>query len=116
MTPEDAITTYLANLVRSERFGEGEALGRSNIMIYNYLQSKGAFTRMDSGKYHIDYTKGYQAISDLAGLILKIQATGDYDAAVNFEKEYGQISDTFEADLINLRLANIPVDLRFKFE
>lgn len=116
LTKKDAITTYIASLVRSERFGSGEALGRSNIIIYNYLVESGAILRQESGKYHIDYDKAYKAVSDLGGLLLKIQATGDYEAAAELEKTYGKVSGAYKADIVNLRLENIPVDLRFTFK
>ena len=116
VTKEDAITTYLASLLRSERFGTGSALGRANIMIYNYLSKKGAFVRNESGKYHIDYAKAQEAISDLAGEILKIQATGDYQAAKAFETEYAFVSKDFSLDQHNIRLEGIPTDIRFDFE
>lgn len=115
LTKNDALTTYIANLIRSERFGSAEALGRSNIMIYNYLLNKKAIVREESGKYQIDYAKAYDTIKELAGIILKTQATGDAGFATAFEKQYGSVSETFKADLINLRLEKIPVDIRFTY-
>lgn len=115
LTREDAITTYIANLVRSERFGIGQALGRSNVMIYNYLLSHKAFVRGEDGKYVIDYARAYDTMVELAGVILKTQATGDYNFAVQFEDEYGKASETFKADLVNLRLEKIPLDVRFTY-
>ena len=85
-------------------------------MIYNYLSKKGAFVRNESGKYHIDYAKAQEAISDLAGEILKIQATGDYQAAKAFETEYAFVSKDFSLDQHNIRLEGIPTDIRFDFE
>ena len=116
ITKEDAITTFVANLIRSERFGSGEALGRAYIMTYNYLLENGAFRRGDSGKYSIDYGRTLDALESFAALILRIQATGDRAAAEQFEKKYGSLSATYKADLVNLRLENIPVDIKFRFE
>ena len=115
VTREDAITTFIASLLRTERFGEGTALGRANIAIYNYLAENGAFLRKENGKYTIDYAKAQQAVADLAGLVLKIQATGDYDAAKSFMESHSKASKEFAADLHNIRLEGIPVDLRFSF-
>lgn len=115
LTRNDAITTYIASLIRSQRFGEAEALGRSNIIIYNYLLKDKAIARKENGKYFIDYKKAYSSLTTLAGIILKTQATGDIKFASDFEKEYGQISDAFKADLVNLRLEKIPVDIRFTY-
>lgn len=114
-TKEDVIATYLVNLLRSERFGDGSPLGRTNIMIYNYLHENDAFERTPDGKYRINYEKFYNAVSSLSGLILEIQATGDYEAANNFALTYGVTPKTLEADIRALRLENIPKDIVFEF-
>lgn len=116
ISKEDAITTFVVNLIRSERFGVGESLGRAYILIYNYLYEKEAFQRGASGKYSIDYARTLAAVESLAQTILTIQATGDYEAAAAFEKKYGSLSGTYKADLVNLRLEKIPVDIEFQFE
>ena len=115
-TKEDALATFFVSLVRSERFGEGSALGRANIAIYNYLQHSGAFSRKPSGKYSLDYNKMESALSDLTALILKTQATGDYQFACEFEKTYSKRSEDYAADRLNLGLEGIPADIRFEFE
>ena len=114
-TKKDALATFFTSLVRSERFGEGSSLGRANTIIYNYLQEAGAFERNASGQYALDYGKMESALSDLTALILKTQATGDYDFAVEFEKKYAGRSDAFKADQRNLGLEEIPADIRFVF-
>ena len=113
-TKEDALVTYFASLVRSERFGEGSSLGRTGIIIYNYLQEAGAFKRKESGKYSLDLAKMEAALSDLTALVLKTQATGDGEFATSFEKRYSKRSANYDADLMNLGIENIPADIRFK--
>ena len=113
-TKEDALTTFFTSLVRSERFGEGSALGRANIIIYNYLQEAGAFQRKESGRYTLDFAKMEAALSDLTALVLKTQATGDKEFATSFEQRYSKLSSNYSADLMNLGLENIPADIRFK--
>ena len=115
-TKEDAIATFVANLIRSQRFGEGEALGRANIMCYNYLSEQGAFARSEAGTYKIDFTKAQQAISGLAGIILETQARGDKEAADRFEARYSKLSEAFMADLVNLSLDKVPADVRLIFD
>ncbi len=115
-TKEDAIATFVANIIRSQRFGEGEALGRANIMCYNYLSEQGAFSRSEAGTYKIDFAKAEEAITSLAGLILKTQAVGDKAAADRFEARYSKLSEAFMADLVNLSLDKIPADIRLIFE
>lgn len=116
ITKEDAITTFVANLIRSERFGEASQLGRAYVMLFNYLNQNGAFKRGDSGKYSIDYEKTLSLVAEFAGIALKTQATGDYEFAEQFENQYCVLSEDFKADLVNIRLENIPIDLRFEFQ
>ena len=115
-TKEDALATFFASLARSERFGEGSALGRANIAIYNYLQEAGAFHRKPSGLYTLDYKKMEDALSELTALILQTQATGDYDFAKEFENRYAKRNENYMADRINLGLEGIPADIRFEFK
>ncbi len=112
---EDAITTFVVNLVRSERFGDATQLGRAYLMMFNYLYDNGGFARAEDGRYTIDYDKTYALVADLAGIILKTQATGDYEFAEQFEEKYVYRSETYKADLVNIRLENIPIDLKFEF-
>ena len=113
-TKDDALVTFFASLVRSERFGDASSLGRASIIIYNYLQEAGAFKRNESGHYSLDLAKMEAALSDLTALVLKTQATGDREFAVDFEKRYSKRSANYDADLMSLGLEKIPADIRFK--
>ena len=116
VTKEDAITTFVANLIRSERFGEASQLGRAYVMLFNYLNQNGAFKRGDSGKYSIDYEKTLSLVAEFTAIAIKTQATGDHEFAERFETQYCVMSEDFKADLMNIRLENIPIDLRFEFQ
>ena len=115
-TKEDALTTFFASLVRSERFGEGTAMGRANIIIYNYPAEAGAFKRKPTGQYSLDYKKMESALYDLTALVLKMQATGDKAFAEQFEARYGKLAPDYDADRMNLGLERIPADIRFHFK
>ena len=115
-TREDALATFFASILRSERFGEGSALGRANIMIYNYLAQAGAFKHKDSGQYSLDFGKMESALSDLTALVLKTQATGDKEFAAQFEARYSKRNADFDADVLKLGLEKIPADIRFNFK
>lgn len=115
VTKENALTAFFISLVRSERFGEESSLGKSNIMIYNYLAEKGAFTRNSSGKYTINFAKMEKGIEELASLVLKTQATGDASFAKDFEKKYSKTKADYKADNTNLRLEHVPIDVRFEY-
>lgn len=112
-TKEDALTTFFASLVRAERFGEGSALGRANTIIYNYLHEAGAFERHPSGQYSLDYGKMETALESLTALVLETQANGNKDFAAQFEERFSKRSEEYKADLMNLGLEKIPVDIRF---
>ena len=116
LTKEDALTTYFASLLRSARFGEASALGRANLIIYNYLREAGAFQRKASSQYTLDFAKMEQALSDLTALVLKTQATGDYAFASDLEARYGRRSADLDADRHSLSLEKIPADIRFDFK
>ena len=112
----DALTTLFVGLLRSSRFGEGSALGRAQIIIYNFLKEAGAFQRKATGQYSLDFDAMEQALSDLTALVLKTQATGDADFAAAFEAQYAQSSEDFAANRRALGLEQIPVDIRFNFK
>ena len=112
----DVIATFVANVIRSSRFGTGDATGRANLIIYNYLLENGAIERKVSGKYGIDYGATEKAIADLCARILKIQATGDLKAATEFVNKYAMVASAIKADIVNLELEKIPVDIRLNYE
>ena len=113
---DDVLATFIANVIRSARFGTADPTGEANIAVYNYLMENGAMTRKASGRYSIDYEKTMQAIETLGAEILRIQALGDVDAARAFVKKYCVVGPTIEADVVSLGLESIPVDIRFKYE
>lgn len=115
LTKENAVATFVASLLRSQRFGEAEALGRGNIMILNYLMDKGALSRNGAGKYIINYGKTIDCLGDLSGIILKVQAEGDVEAARSFEEKYAVTPRFYSEDKMMMSLENIPVDVVFDF-
>ena len=112
LSREDALTTALTSFIRSGRFGNAEALGRANIICYNYLAANGSF----NGHYTVNYDNAEKAVASLAGELLKIQADGNKAAASDFIRKYSSVGKDLEADFINIRLEKIPVDIRFEYE
>lgn len=115
ITKEDAITTYIAGLVRSVRFGAASSHGKANMMCYNFMKEYGAFTRNRDGQYHIDYEKALEAIDAWANLILTTQATGNYDFAKEYTAEHANITEALSADIAHVNNLGIPRDIRFNF-
>ena len=110
------ITTYLVNIIRGCRFGNADATGRANLIIYNFLAENGVLARKSSGHYSIDYSKAVSVLSSLGELVLYMQATGDLDAATEFVSKYAVVPSTIKADIVNLELEKIPVDIRINYE
>ncbi|MBR1569844.1 MAG: hypothetical protein IJ651_03845 [Bacteroidales bacterium] len=113
---EDVLATFVANVLRSCRFGEVDPTGEAMLLVYNYLVEQGAITRRESGRYSINYTKTMEALESLGALILKVQATGDYDTARDYAAKYAVTAPSIKADVVALELEKIPVDIRFKYE
>ena len=110
---KDYMTTFMASIFRSVRFGAADAHGVANMIRFNYFKEKGVFTRNDDGTYKIDYDKMYDAMKSLSALILKLQGDGDYEAVSKLVKEKGIISTQLKKDLERLNDAHIPVDIIF---
>ena len=56
-----------------------------------------------------------EAVAALAADLLEIQAKGDYDAAKAFVEKYSVIDADLSADIRNMRLEQLPVDVKFEF-
>ena len=111
----DFLETFVASTLRSTRFGAEGSTGMANIAIWTWLVEKGALTRNnETDVYTVHYDKAYQALTDLAALILKIQATGDATAARKFAADYGKLTVALQSDIRKMHLEEIPVDIRFE--
>ena len=110
---EDAITTYIAGIFRSVRFGAASSHGNANMMCFNYMGKFGAFTRNADGVYSIDFAKAKEAIDGWANLIITTQGDGNVDFAAQYRKENGNITPELQADLDRINEAGIPRDIRF---
>ena len=106
-------TTFMAGIFRSIRFGASSAHGKANLVRFNYFKEKGAFTVDSTGRYAINFDKMKEAISSLSTLILTIQGDGDYDKAVAFIRQYGEMDNELKAALKRIEDKNIPVDIVF---
>ena len=111
---KDYMTTFMASIFRSIRFGASSAHGKANMIRFNFFKEKGAFTRNENGTYTVNYDKLSEAMKDLTKLILTLQGDGDYDGVAKLVAEKGVISATLQADLDRLSAKNIPVDVVFE--
>jgi len=111
---KDYMTTFMASIFRSVRFGASSAHGKANMIRFNFFKEKGAFTRNDNGTYTVNYDNMILAMKDLSNVILKLQGNGDYDGVAKLVAESGVISKELESDLDRLSSASIPVDVVFE--
>ena len=111
---KDYMTTFMASIFRSVRFGAADSHGIANMVRFNYFKEKGAFVRNDNGTYTLNYEKITQAMNDLSSLILTLQGNGDFDAVAKLVKEKGIIPEQLQKDLDRLKEKHIPVDIIFE--
>ncbi len=111
---KDYMTTFMASIFRSVRFGASSAHGKANMIRFNFFKEKGAFSRDENGVYKVNYDNMIVAMKDLSGLILTLQGNGDYDGVADLVKDKGIISNELQSDLDRLSSANIPVDVIFE--
>lgn len=111
---KDYMTTFMAGIFRSVRFGASSAHGKANMIRFNFFKEKGAFTKNGDGTYKVNYDKMDEAIRQLSYLILTLQGNGDYDGVIKLVQEKGIISADLQRDLDKLSKANIPVDVIFE--
>jgi len=110
----DYMTTFMASIFRSVRFGASSAHGKANMIRFNFFKEKGAFTKNADGTYKVNYEKMEEAIRQLSYLILTLQGNGDYDGVIKLVEEKGIIAADLQRDLDKLSKANIPVDVIFE--
>lgn len=111
---KDYMTTFMASIFRSIRFGTADAHGVANMIRFNYFKEKDAFVRSDNGTYTLNYDKIIIAMNNLSALILTLQGEGDYIAVEKLVQEKGIITEELQKDLDRLKEKNIPVDVIFE--
>ncbi|MDQ3673838.1 MAG: Zn-dependent hydrolase, partial [Gemmatimonadota bacterium] len=111
---DDHYVTFLASLFRSIRFGAASSHGRANVVAFNFLEQRGAFTRNASGQYRVDMAKMREGADALSQRILTIQGDGDYEGAGRMYDDLGKIGPVLAADLARLGAKAIPVDIVYE--
>lgn len=111
---KDYYTTFMAGILRSVRFGAGEAHGKANMLCFNFFNDQGAFERSQDGTYKVNYQKFESAMNELSNKILTLQGNGDKDAVEKVQKEMALIHADLKSDLDRLGKKGIPVDVIFE--
>jgi len=111
---EHMYTTYLAGVFRSVRFGINEAHGKGMALQFNYLTDVGAFVYDSAaGTFRVDETRIKGAVRDLTGMIMSLQAQGDYEGAKELFNRYAVLRPPMVHALE--RMKDIPVDIVPRF-
>ena len=110
----DNYVTFVAGIFRSIRFGGADAHGKANLITFNYLKEKGAFTKNQYGTYFVNFDKMKDAVNSLSELIIKLQGDGDYKGVEELIKTKAIIDDALKADLERISKAGIPRDIIFE--
>jgi len=106
---EESYASFVADIFRSVRFGMAEAHGQAEMMEFNYLVERGAIRREPSGRYVVDYSRFAAGVSDLARILLEIEATGDRARAESWFKQYDVMPPGLQSSLQSA--AGVPVDI-----
>ncbi len=111
ITVEDCFVTYMAGLFRSVRFGAASSHGKANMMCFNFFEEKGAFERLENGRYKVNFEKIRIAMNEWAAKVLMFEGDGDYKGASAYLETNGMIHESLQSDLDRLKTAFIPVDI-----
>ncbi|MGB3797383.1 MAG: hypothetical protein WA957_13920 [Alteraurantiacibacter sp.] len=107
----ELLSTDVAGLFRSMRFGIEEAHGKGAAAQYGYLLDYRAFAwDSDNGHYVIDEDRLVSGITQLLRTELMLQASGDYDGTIAFFRKYAHLDEHAEAAIAGMD--DIPVDIR----
>lgn len=107
---EQMYASYLGGMFRSIRFGIDEAHGGGVAIQFNFLMEKGAFYVSDNGKLNYDKDKFWKAFTELASMLLTLQAYGDYDGSKELIDKYRKYTPVMENYIEQLK--DVPVDIR----
>lgn len=111
---ENYYTTFMAGIIRSVRFGAGEAHGKANMLAFNFFEDKGAFEKTSAGHYKVNFEKFRLAMNELSSLILTLQGDGNKPEVEKLQKEKAIVKPGLQTDLNKLQEKGIPVDVIFE--
>jgi len=102
--------TYLAGVFRSVRFGINESHGRGMAFQFNFLLDAGGIVFDSTNSvFRVDLERIKPAVRELTGLIMTVQAEGNYEKAKDLLDRYAVIRPAMQQALDKLK--GIPVDI-----
>jgi len=103
-------STFLATSFRAVRFGINEAHGKGFAMIFNSLVDNGAvMVDQASGTFSADIAKMKIATKELCGILLTLEAEGNYAGAKDLLDKMAVIREPMRKALA--KLTKVPVDI-----
>jgi len=111
---EQHYLTYVANVFRIVRLGDGVPEAKAGILVFNYLIEEKAVTRNENGTYLVNIEKMSSSIDELTTLIHKIEQDGDYKKAKEIATDKAMIKEPLKTDIIKIHEQGVPIDVRFK--
>jgi putative hemolysin len=101
---------YLAEALRSIRFGPGSAYGMIRSAAWSFFVERGALTfDPAAGKFSVDVGKMTPAVEELVVTLLTIEGEGDTAAAKEFLDKYAYVAPDLQA-LLDRANATVPVE------
>ncbi|MCU0487655.1 MAG: beta-Ala-His dipeptidase [Anaerolineales bacterium] len=101
---------YLAESLRSIRFGMGSAYGVTRSAAWNFFLEQGALVyNAAAGRFDVDVERMTAAIEQLAQTLLTIEGNGDPAAAQAYLDRYVSVKPEL-LELLNLADASVPVE------
>jgi len=111
----DNYVVFMANVLRSVRFGSTVSQGSSTLIWFNVLQDMQAFSRDEkTGTYTVNFDKMKTSVEQFSVTVLKILAEGDYNAAKDLIENKGNMQPVLQQDLKRISEAGIPTDIIFE--
>jgi hypothetical protein len=108
---EEVLASSFAGLLRSVRFGIGEAHGQgAAVQINRFLEAGGAHWDASAGHFTVDFAKLEAANKALLTDLLTLQHRGDPQAAAAFLEKYGVMSEPMTQALA--KVGDVPIDIR----
>ena len=112
----DDYVTFLAGILRSVRFGAGDAHGKANMVRFNFFEEQGAFAR-DAGHRPLPRrcsTRCARRWMRCRRKLLDRPGRRRLRRGQAMTETMGVVAPQLQADLDRLKAAKIPVDVRFE--
>ena len=109
-TLESHYVGYLAEALRSIRFGQGSAYGIIRLAAWNFFEEEGALTwDAAQARYILDVGKMTAAVKELLVTLITIEGKGDLAAADAFIAKYSVIKPELQT-LLDKADATVPIE------